>query len=195
MVPLKNRTLKQYNLGVFQHILTSQFVYRLCEECTRLQRLRLKISTQKQKKIHYMYLWLLTKKTPSVRKFYPSWKNTSSNILVKAKTKKYCLQVTMLPKDKFALLHELLMQMISKQTNSEKPIWTFHQHNIQVMVFAAPLTTNTALLGMNNMYFPTIPVVFQFRFSKTTAFQKLFFLRGLKLLSPTSKLGGLDSFF
>jgi len=194
MFPLKNRTLKQYSLGVFQHLLTSQFVYRFCEDCTRFQRLELTISTRKQKKIHFMYFWLLTNTIPSVRKFHSSWKNASSTFLVKAKAQTYCLQTTMLPKNKFAFLYEILMQIISTQTNSEKPIWTFHRRNVQVMISSVPLTRNTALLGMKNMYFPTIPLRFQFRFSKTTAFQKLFFLRGLKVLSPVPKYAGLDFF-
>ena len=52
----KNVTLKQYTLGIFQHFLSSQFVYRATEEFIQLKRLRLKIQTRKQKKIHYIYL-------------------------------------------------------------------------------------------------------------------------------------------
>jgi hypothetical protein len=52
----KNRTLKQYTQGIFQHLLSSQFVYPRPEEFVQLKRLRLKIQTRKQKKIHYMYL-------------------------------------------------------------------------------------------------------------------------------------------
>ena len=56
MLISKNVTLKQYTGGIFQYILTSQFVYSTPENCIRLKNLRLKIQTQKQKKIHYMYL-------------------------------------------------------------------------------------------------------------------------------------------
>ena len=52
----KNVTLKQYTQGIFKHLLSSQFVYRATEEFIQLKRLRLKIQTRKQKKIHYIYL-------------------------------------------------------------------------------------------------------------------------------------------
>ena len=178
--------------SVFQHLNTSQFVYATPESCLKLKNLLLKIQTKKQKKIHYMYLWLLTKRIPYSQKFHPSWKNTSSNTLLKTKAKKHCLQVTLPSKNKFAVLYEILMQIISHQTNSEKKIWTFQQRHVQVQVFSVPLTKNTYLLQMKNTYFPNIPLKLQFQFSNTTAFQKLFFLRALKVLSPVSKNSALD---
>jgi hypothetical protein len=48
---------------------------------------------------------------------------------------------------------------------------------------------------MKNTYFPNIPLALEFQFSNTTAFQKIFFLRALKILSPDPKVPGLDSFF
>ena len=68
----KNVTLKQYTRGLFQDILTSQFIYSKPEKCTVLKKLFLLVETKKQKKIHYMYLWLLTKQIPYLKKFYPS---------------------------------------------------------------------------------------------------------------------------
>ena len=59
---------------------------------------------------------------------------------------------------------------------------------------AVPLTQKTLPLQATNSYFPNIPLTLQFRFSYTTAFEKLFFLRALKLLSHDSKLKALDSF-
>jgi len=191
----KNMILKQYTSGVFQYLLTSQFVYQTPENCMTLKNLRFKIQTRKQKKIHYMYLWLLTKKIPYLHKFYPSWKNNSSNIFLKPKAKKYTLEVNILSKHKFEILHQVLMQIISTQINSEKPVWTFHQRHLSAIIFSAPLTKNTSLLQMKNTYFPSIPLSFQFHFSKTTAFQKLFFLRALKFLSFSAKIPALDASF
>ena len=189
----KNVTLKQYTGGIFQYILTSQFVYSTPENCIRLKNLRLKIQTQKQKKIHYMYLWLLTKKIPHLQKFYPSWKNTSSNIFFKTKAKKYTLEVNILSKNKFDIFYQVLMQIISTQTNSEKQVWSFHQKYVDAIIFSVPLTKNTYLLQMKNTYFPNIPLIFQFSFSNATAFEKLFFLRALKFLSLSSKNPALDA--
>jgi len=60
------------------------------------------------------------------------------------------------------------------------------------MIFSAPLTKKTYLLQMKNTYFPTFALGFKFRFSNTTAFQKIFFLRALKVLSSTAKIPALD---
>ena len=190
----KNMTLKQYTGSVFQHLSTSQFVYATPEHGIKLKNLRLQIQTRKQKKIHYMYLWLFTKKIPYLQKFNLSWKNTSNNTLLKTKAKKHSVQVTLSSKNIFATLYEILMQIISIQTNSEKKIWTFQQRHVKTMIFSVPLTKNTSLLQMKNTYFPSIPLSLQFQFSNTTGFQKLFFLRALKVLSPTSKNIALDSF-
>ncbi len=56
------------------------------------------------------------------------------------------------------------------------------------------LTQNTLALQGSNNYLSHIPLTLQFRFSCTTAFEKLFFLRALKVLSQDPKLKALDSF-
>ena len=99
----------------------------------------------------------------------------------------------MLSTKKFEILYAILTQMISKQTNSEKKILAFAQHKVQIMILTAPLTENTFLLQMKNTYFPNIPIMFQFQFSNITTFQKIFFLRALKILSPVQKILALDS--
>jgi hypothetical protein len=193
---MKNVTLKQYTLGTFRHIASSQFIYEHLGDIIELKSLTIKIPTRKYKKIHYFYLWLLTKKRPYLQKSYPSFSSSkkSKNIFLKTKTKNYSLNVMISSKNTFHMLYEILMQMISKQTHSEKKVWTFQQHLVYAMIFSAPLTKATLLLQMKNTYFPTIPIHFGFCFSKTTAFQKLFFLRALKILSSITKIPALDIF-
>lgn len=190
----KNKNLKKYTLGLWQYISTSQFIYMNPEKIIKLKRLSFRIETRKQKKIHFVYLWLLTKKIPYLKKFYPAWKNNSRNNLIKTKQKKYSLQVKISTKNKFNLLYNILMEIISKQIHSEKKIWTFQADQVRVSLFSVPLTKNTVLLQIKNTYFPNIPMTLQFKFSKTTAFQKLFFLRSLKILSTFSKIAAFDSF-
>ena len=66
----KNVILKQYSDGLLQNLLTSQFIYSAPEKRAAFKSLDLIIQTRKQKKIHYLYLWLFTKKIPYLRKFY-----------------------------------------------------------------------------------------------------------------------------
>jgi len=94
----------------------------------------------------------------------------------------------------FSFLQNILWQIITKQTNAEKKVLVFEKLNVQLKMFAVPLTQKTLLLQATNNYWPNIPLTLQFRFSSTTAFEKLFFLRALKLLSHDSKLKALDSF-
>jgi hypothetical protein len=96
-------------------------------------------------------------------------------------------------KNKFALLHESLMEIISKQISSERRAWRFKRHIVQVLIFSVPLTKSTSLLQMKNTYFPTFSMRLRFCFSNATAFQKVFFLRSLKVLSTRNKILALDS--
>ena len=192
---LKNVNLKKYTSGIFQHLLTSQFIYATPENCIRLKRLRFKIQTRKLKKIHYMYLWLLTKRRPYLQKFHSSWKNISKNNPLKIKMKTHCLNVTLKKKNNFAMLHKILIHMISKQTHSEKQVWTFDQHLLKVILFSVPLTQDTYLLQKKNTYFPQIPLTLIFYFSNTTAFQKLFFVRALRILSSLEKITSFRFFY
>jgi hypothetical protein len=61
-------------------------------------------------------------------------------------------------------------------------------------MFSVPLTQRTLSLQAANSFFPNIPLTLQFRFSYTTAFEKLFFLRSLKLLSREARVKALDIF-
>jgi hypothetical protein len=61
-------------------------------------------------------------------------------------------------------------------------------------MYGVPLTQKTLMLQGSNNYLSYIPLKLQFRFSCTTAFEKLFFLRALKFLSQNPKLKALDSF-
>jgi len=68
----KNLALEQYQKTIFTNIFTSNFVYSNIQEIPRVRRLRLNIKTKKSKKVHSLYLFLLTGQIPYIRKFYPS---------------------------------------------------------------------------------------------------------------------------
>jgi len=145
--------------------------------------------------MHYFYLWLLTKRCPRAAKFNLSWKNTSQNSLIKPKAKQQRLETYFRKKKHlFRFLHAILWQIVTKQTNSEKKILAFKRLNVQLKMFAVPLTRSTLKLQAGNSYFPNIPLTLHFRFSYSTAFEKIFFLRTLKFLSLNPKLKSLDFF-
>ena len=144
--------------------------------------------------MHYFYLWLLTGRRPRSTKFNLSWKNSSQTNFLKTKPKRQRVDVRLKNRYLFSFLQDVLWQIITKQTNAEKKILVFKKLDVQLKMFAVPLTRNTFALQAANSYFPNIPLTLQFRFSCTTAFEKLFFLRALKLLSHASKLKALDSF-
>ena len=190
----KNANLNAYVRGTLTNLFASQFLPSNPDSVLQLKRLYLIIQTKKTKKIHYFYLWLLTGQQPHSAKFNFSWKNTSANQLVKTKAKRQRVQVSLPKKHHFRLLNDILWQIITKQTTAEKKVCTYQQLNVQLKIMAVPLTQKTLILQAFNSYFPNIPLWLQFRFSYTTAFEKLFFLRALKLFSSESKFKGLDSF-
>lgn len=188
----KNFAFQQYQQISVKTCFTSQFIYSSLEDIPNLKRMDISIQTKKRKHIHFFYLWLLTGQIPYSRKFYPSWKNTGSNPLLRAKAKIHPLKVSVRPKNKCVLLHEILAQIISKQLSSEKHVWNFEKNQVQVIIPASPVTPSTNFLQAKNSYFPTIPLRLYFTWNRVSAFQKLMILRTLKILSPEPKVKGLD---
>jgi hypothetical protein len=188
----KNLALEQYKKTISTHVFTSHFVYLSLQEVPRVRRLRLNIETKKSKKVHPLYLFLLTGQIPYTKKFYPSWKNSNSQTVVKTKAAINRVQVCVRPANKFIILDEIITQIIPKQLISETPIWGFQDANILVFVPMASLTKSTALLQAKNNYFPNFALTLHFAFSNTTAFQKLFFLRIFKIIQSKQKIKSLD---
>ena len=190
----KNVTLKNYQRSFLTFILTSEFVYSATQDIAQIKRLRLYIKTKKKKKINYFYLWLLTGQMPHSRKFHLSWKRkkTSANEFVKTKVRSNCVQVAIHSKNKFSVIQEILFAIIAHQINYEKKIWNFQHQHIQILIPAAPLTRSTIFLQAKNSYFPNIPLSLHIKFSNTTAFQKLFILRALKILTSVQQIKNLD---
>ena len=177
-----------------RNIFASQFLYGNTNQILHLQRLSSSIQSRKNKKIHYFYLGLLTKHMPYSKKFHLTEKNTSlqGTFFLKTKFKKHVLQVNLKQRYQWTILREVLWHIIAKQTNAEKTVWTYDQLNIKINIPFVPLTPRTFLLQAKNNYFPNLPVTLTFSFPFTTAFQKLFFLRLLKFLSPAAKIKNLD---
>jgi len=193
MLPYKkNGSLKQYQNLIFKNILSSQFVYSTQQDITQLKRVRINIHTKKNKKIHYFYLWLLTGQIPYLRKFHSSTKKGSINPLLRTKAKNHSLQVAVQPKKNLFLLAEILTSIISKQIIFEKKVWTFWNQNVRIMIPFTPLTRSTIRLQAKNSYFPYIPLAFNLQFKKATAFQRLFFLRALRIINKESQIKNLD---
>jgi hypothetical protein len=190
----KNTHLDSYVHGTLNNLFASQFLSTNPDSILELKKLFVNIQTKKNKKIHYFYLWLLTGRRPYLAKFNFSWKHTSQNSWVKTKTKRQLVQIRIKEKHSFHFLHEILWQIITKQTHAEKRVCAYKQLDVQLYMIAIPLTQSTLALQALNSYFPNIPLTLQFRFSYATAFQKLFFVRALKLLSHDSKIKGLDLF-
>lgn len=190
----KNANLNTYVQGTLNHLFASQFLPSNPDSILKLKQFSLIIQTKKTKKIHYFYLWLLTGQQPHSAKFNFSQKNTAFNQGVKTKTKKQRVQTNLPQKRYFFLLNDILWHIIAKQTTAEKKICIFQQLNVHLKILVVPLTPKTFVLQTFNSYFPNIPFELQFRFSYTTAFEKLFFLRALKLFSSQPKWRSLDFF-
>lgn len=188
----KNLALEQYQKTISTHVFTSHFVYFSLQEVPRVRRLRLNIETKKSKKVHSLYLFLLTGQIPYTRKFYPSWKNSNSHAFLKPKATTHRVQVCVRPTNKFRILSEILTQIIPKQLTHETRIWRFQEAKMLVLVPMASLTKSTVYLQAKNNYFPNFPLTLHFTLSDTTAFQKLFFLRISRIITSEHKLKGLD---
>jgi hypothetical protein len=190
----KNLALEQYQKTIFTNIFTSNFVYSNIQEIPRVRRLRLNIKTKKSKKVHSLYLFLLTGQIPYIRKFYPSWKNSNSQASLKPKKLTDRVQICVRPRNKLKILSEIVTQLITKQLPHETRIWRFQGAKMLILVPMASLMKSTASLQGKNNYFPNFPLTMQITFPNMTAFQKLFFIRSLRIVTAEQKIKGLDLF-
>lgn len=171
---------------------TSHFVYFRLQDVPLVRRLRVNIDTKKSKKVHPLYLFLLTGQIPYTKKFYPSWKNSSTHSAIKPRALTNRVQVCVRPRNKFVIVSEILNHIIPKQIAHEKPIWHFQDEHLMVIVPMASLTKSTAYLQGKNSYFPNFALTLHFTLNNITAFQKLFFLRSFKIIQSSQKIKGLD---
>lgn len=190
----KNYALRQYQKTGLTQIFTSNFVYSNLENIPRVRRLRLNVETKKSKKAHSLYLFLLTGQIPYTKKFYPSWKNSTSQAFLKPKKATHRVQVCVNPANRSIILSEIITQLIPKQLTNETPIWRFQGDKMIVVVPMASLIRNTGLLQGKNNYFPNFSLMLHLTFPKMTAFQKLFFIRVSRIIASQQKIPGLDLF-
>ncbi len=190
----KKTHFNSYARWTLRNLFASQFLCSSPDSLVRIKRLHVNIQARKNKKIFYFYLWFLTKQHPYATRFNLAQKNLASNNFLQTKPKRQRLEVDIKNKNIFVFLHEILWQVIIKQTNAEKKVWSYQKLNLLINMYGVPLTQKTLMLQGSNNYLSYIPLKLQFRFSCTTAFEKLFFLRALKFLSQNPKLKALDSF-
>ena len=176
--------IKQYQKLILSHILSSQFVYSKLNEKCELKEQQLIIQNKKTKKIHYLYLFLTTKKKPYAKKYYISTKNVNKkNRLVKPKAKAVTWKVQ-IKKNKFPeMLCQMLFQIIPFQNNSEKKILKLQEKYLDLIIHYAPLTTRTIGLKSKNSYISDIPLIWRLKWTHSSLFQKIFILKHFKILS------------
>jgi len=193
----KKLTFAKYSHEFLPLILSSEFSYLTPNNLPTIQRLRINIYTKRAKRIHSFYLWLLTGQKPFRKKFHLSQtrrKRSSSKSLQRKKIKSKHVQITIQSGNTFFVLRELLFSIVTKQMNYEKPIWRFRQKDIQLSIPIAPLTYSTVRLKTKNNYFPNIFLRVGLTFSPSTAFQRLFLAKALKLIHTKPQLKGLETF-
>ena len=176
--------IKQYNNLIFSHILSSQFVYSALNQKCELKKQELIIQSKKTKKIHYLYLFLTTNQRPYAKKYYLSQKNTNKkNSSVKTKSKAVTWKVEIQPKKFYEIFYRMLFQIIPFQNNSEKKVLKIQEKSLDLIINYAPLTSCTIGLKSKNSYISDIPLIWRLKWTKTSLFQKIFFLKHFKMLN------------
>ena len=190
----KKLTFEKFSNEFLPLILSSEFLYLTPNRIPTICRLRINIYTKRVKRIHSFYLWLLTGQKPFRKKFHPSQTRHSSRFSQRKKTRSKHIQLTIQSSNAYFVLRELLFNITSKQMNYEKPIWRFRHKDIQLSIPITPLTRSTVRLKTKNNYFPNIFLRLGLTFSPSTAFQRLFFVKALKLIHAKPQIKGLDTF-
>ena len=192
---LNSLQIQQYQKTVFTQILSSQFVYSCINEKCELKKQTLIIENKKMKKLYYLYLFLLTKKKPYVKKQYLVAKNfNKKNSLTKPKTKSVTWKVEIKNSKFYQIFSQMLFQIIPFQTNSEKKILKLKQSNLDLVLQYAPLTTTTFGLKAKNNYLSDIPLTWRLKWTKNTStFQKIFILKHFRILNESFEFRRLEN--
>lgn len=176
--------IKQYQSQILSNILSSQFVYSQLSEKCELKKQELLIQNKKTKKIHYLYLFLTTKKRPYAKKYYISQKNSNKkNPLVKTKSKSVTWKVEIKNKNFYEIFSQMLFQIIPFQNNSDKKVLKLQGPHLDLMIHYAPLTSRTIGLKSKNSYISDIPLIWRLKWTKSSLFQKIFILKHFKILN------------
>jgi hypothetical protein len=192
MFKVQNKVrLKKYTNSILKNLLSSQFVYNDLNLLPRIQAIRIQIQSKRRKNVYFFFLWLLTNQRPYARKFNRSQK-TFVNSLIKTKPKLFRLHSQMSSKRIYVLLQEFLFELISIQLNYEKKIWRFADNCIELKIPTVVLTQRISILFATNNYFPEIPLKVRLYWSRSSAFERIFFLRALKVLTSTQRITALD---
>ena len=185
--------LKQYQNQLLSHILSSQFVYSTTNQKCELKKQELIIQNKKTRKIHYLYLFLTTKKKPYAKKYYIATKNSQKkNRLAKTKSKAVTWKVGIPHKKQYEILSYMLFQIIPFQNNSEKKILQLQENNLDLRINYAPLTSRTIGLKSKNSYMSDIPLIWRWKWTKSSLFQKIFLLKHLKVLNENFYFNRLE---
>ena len=182
-------SLKSYLMLTLTHLASSQFISANRHHVVRFQYVQFNSQMKRKKLINYVYLWFFTGQLPVSTKSYVSSKN---NPFLKLNVKKKYYSVPLKKRKIFVFFQYLVKNLISKQITSEKKVWSFYRHYVNIDIPITIITHRTAFLQAKNNYFPRISLELRLQFSNSTAFEKLFLLRGLKILNPHQKIKNLE---
>lgn len=192
MFKIQNKVrLKKYTNSILTNLLSSQFIYNDLNLLPRIQAIWVQIQSKRRKNVYFFFLWLLTNQRPYAHKFNRSQK-TFVNSLTKTKPKLFRLNTQISSKRIYVLLQEFLFELISIQLNYEKKIWRFAGNCIEIKIPTVVLTQRISTLFSANNYFPEIPLKVRLYWSSSSAFERMFFLRALKVLTSTQRITALD---
>ena len=189
--------IKQYQKKIFENILSSQFLYSSINQKCHLKEQELILQNKKTKKIHYLYLFLTASKKPYAKKYDVSPKNSSKKTrTLKTKSKAVIWQVNISKQKFYQMFSLMLFQIIPAQSNSEKKILKLQENNLDVIISYAPLTSRTSNLKPKNSYLSDIPLIWRLKWTNSSLFQKIFFLKHFKVLNeglPYKRLEYVDA--
>lgn len=143
------------------------------------------------KKIHFLYLYLLTKYIPYAHKFYFSSKLKS---FIRRSTghrsrKSSYLSIFIKKRQTINFLNKLLGSIFSLQRKSEYSIYQVNGHIIDLVIDNVPPTIETNQLQISHWYANPISMYIRLEFKSCSLFQKLFLIRSWKLMTTELILG------
>lgn len=189
MIKLQQRKYFDY---YFSHLLTSQFISKSSKDLPKLKNVFMTSNKQswRTKKIHFLYLFLITKVLPQVDKVYLSSKARSLPVNRNDKENR-CLKVIVQKRNQYSFTNNIFVDLSTFQQKLEYSIYNVHEDMVDLVLINPSLTFNTSLLQSNNFYRSQLSFNLHLLFSNCSFFEKLFLLRSWKFIKREN-ISGLE---
>jgi len=184
-------TFKKYYQTHFKHIYLSKFIIKNNKYISRITTTKCAIQSKKLGATQFLFLFLLTRKLPVVKKNYKNTLPFKKTNRFTGQRKSFKIEIFFKKRHKWWLLYWALTNIFHTQNTIESNIFQLTSYQISMFIENTPLLYGTTKLQSQHQYVALLPVEFNINLKYTSLFEKLYLFMSLRFLKKISYLPGL----